>query len=100
MQTEYEIVIADTSCFILLDKIGELELLKTLFGHVVTTTTIAEEFGSALPEWVQIRTVTDVHFQSLLDIDPGEASAIALATESEPSLLVIDEAKEEKPLKD
>ena len=73
MQTEYEIVIADTSCFILLDKIGELELLKTLFGHVVTTTTIAEEFGSALPEWVQIRTVTDVHFQSLLDIDPGEA---------------------------
>jgi predicted nucleic acid-binding protein len=96
MQTEYEIVIADTSCFILLDKIGELELLKALFGHVVTTTTIAGEFGSALPEWVQIRAVKDVNFQSLLDIDPGEASAIALAMESEPSLLVIDDGKGRK----
>ena len=98
MQTEYEIVIADTSCFILLDKIRELELLKTLFGYVVTTTTIAEEFGSALPEWVQIRTVKDLHFQSLLelDIDPGEASAIALTMESEPSLLVIDDGKGRK----
>lgn len=63
---------------------------------MVTTKTIAEEFGSALPEWVQIRTVTDVHFQSLLDIDPGEASAIALAMESEPSLLVIDDGKGRK----
>ena len=96
MQTEYEIVIADTSCFILLDKIGELELLKALFGHVVTTTIIADEFGFALPEWVQIRQVNDVHFQSLLDIDPGEASAIALAMESEPSLLVIDDGKGRK----
>ena len=96
MQTEYEIVIADTSCFILLDKIGELELLKSLFGHVVTTAIIADEFGIALPEWVQIRQVNDVHFQSLLDIDPGEASAIALAMESEPSLLVIDDGKGRK----
>jgi len=96
MQTEYEIVIADTSCFILLDKIGELELLKALFGHVVTTAIIADEFGFALPEWVQIRQVNDVHFQSLLDIDPGEASAIALAMESEPSLLVIDDGKGRK----
>lgn len=96
MQTEYEIVIADTSCFILLDKIGELELLKTLFGHVVTTTIIADEFGFTLPEWVQIRQVNDVHFQSLLDVDPGEASAIALAMESEPSLLVIDDGKGRK----
>jgi len=44
MQTEYEIVIADTSCFILLDKIGELELLKNLFGHVVTTVELKYQY--------------------------------------------------------
>lgn len=96
MQRGYEIVIADTSCFILLDNIEELDLLKALFGHVITTSIIAAEFGSPLPEWIQIRTVKDVLFQSSLDIDPGEASAIALAIESEPSLIVLDDAKGRK----
>jgi len=48
MQITYKVVIADTSCFILLDKIGELELLKSLFNHIVTTTVIAHEFGAVL----------------------------------------------------
>lgn len=96
MQGEYEIVIADTSCFILLDNIDELQILKLLFGHVITTSIIAEEFGSSLPEWIEIRTVKDILFQSSLDIDPGEASAIALAIESEPSLLVLNDAKGRK----
>ena len=30
-------IISDTSCFIILSKIGELELLQQLFGNVVTT---------------------------------------------------------------
>src|ERR1700743_2461463 len=96
MQTGYEIVIADTSCFILLDNIGELELLKSLFGHVITTTVIAEEFGAPLPEWVRIRAVKNTNLQSTLELDAGEASAIALALESEPSLLIIDDNKGRK----
>ena len=93
MQTEYEIVIADTSCFILLDNIGELNLLKLLFGHVITTTVIADEFGTDLPDWVEIRSVINITFQATLDIDPGEASAITLALESKPSLLILDDNK-------
>lgn len=38
-------IISDTSCIILLDKIGELEILKKLFGTITTTLEIAEEFG-------------------------------------------------------
>lgn len=71
MQITYEIVIADTTCFILLDKIGELNLLKLLFGSVVTTTVIASEFGEPLPEWVRIKEVKDVVFQDTLDVDRG-----------------------------
>jgi predicted nucleic acid-binding protein len=96
MPTTYKIVIADTSCFILLDKIGEMGLLKALFGSVVTTSIIAAEFGSPLPDWVEVRNVKDHQFQSTLDIDEGEASAIALALESEPSLLIIDDNKGRK----
>lgn len=96
MQTAYEIVIADTSCFILPDNINELELLKSMFGHVITTSVIAQEFGRRLPDWVHIREVKNLTFQSTLDIDAGEASAIALAVESEPSLLIIDDNKGRK----
>ena len=96
MQTEYEIVIADTSCFILLDNIGELNLLKLLFGHVITTTVIANEFGTDLPDWVEIRSVINITFQATLDIDPGEASAITLALESKSALLILDDNKGRK----
>jgi predicted nucleic acid-binding protein len=96
MQTGYEIVIVDTSCFILLDKIGEFGLLKSLFKSVVTTSAIAEEFGTKLPEWINVRNVLNIHFQVMLDVDPGEASAIALALESEPSLLILDDHKARK----
>jgi len=50
MRTEYEIAIADTSCFILLDKIGGFGLLKSLFKSVVTTSVVAAEFGAKLPD--------------------------------------------------
>ncbi len=96
MRIVYEVVIADTTCFILLDKIGELNLLRSLFGSVVTTTIIASEFGDSLPEWVRIKEVKDVLFQSTLDVDRGEASAIALAIESPPSLIVLDDDKARK----
>ena len=37
-----EIVISDTSCLILLSKINQLELLKSLYHHVFTTKEISE----------------------------------------------------------
>ncbi|AYL96741.1 DUF3368 domain-containing protein [Mucilaginibacter celer] len=96
MQKIYEVVIADTTCFILLDKIGELELLKSLFGNVLTTQIIADEFGSPLPDWIIVKEVENLYFQASLDIDKGEASAIALAIESPPSLIVLDDDKARK----
>ena len=51
-QKKYSVVIADTSCFILLDKINQLSLLQKVFGGVTTTHTIAAEFGKPLPDWI------------------------------------------------
>lgn len=70
--------------------------MKLIFDNGVTTTTIAEEFGEVLPEWIHIRLVKNLSFQNSLDVDAGEASAITLALESEPSLLIIDDFKGRK----
>lgn len=91
-------IISDTSCLILLDKIQELELLKALFGQVLTTSSVAEEFGGPLPEWIIIQQPKDKKNQQILEasLDKGEASAIALAMEQADCLLIIDELKGRK----
>lgn len=95
MLQEYEIVIADTSCFILLDKIGEIQLLKKIFSSIATTQTIATEFGNSLPDWIIVLPVQNISLQKFLEIeiDAGEASAFALSLEYDSSLLIIDDLK-------
>lgn len=85
MPRTYSAVIADASCFILLDKIDSLFLLQKLFKTVSTSAEVAREFGKPLPEWVEIKTVKDKNFQSalFLQVDAGEANAIALAAENQ-----------------
>ena len=91
-------IISDTSCFIILTNIGELDLLHKVYGEIVTTTDIAVEFGETLPEWIEIKTVTDKYRQQLLElqIDKGESSAIALALEMPDCSLILDDYKARK----
>lgn len=91
-------IIADTSCFIVLSKIGELDLLQKVYGQVTTTIEIVVEFGEILPEWVTIEAVADKQKQLILElqIDKGEASAIALALETEGSTVILDDYKARK----
>jgi len=90
-----DIIIADTTCFIILSKINELHLLQKLYGTVYTTVDIAQEFNMPFPEWVLIRSVTDDKKKQILalQIDRGEASAIALALETPKSVVVLDDLK-------
>ena len=48
-----EVVIADASCLILLDKIGYLNLLKSLFSEVFVTQEVIEEYGNPLPSFIR-----------------------------------------------
>lgn len=43
-------IVSDTSCLIILDKVGELYLLEKLFKSVITTPTVADEYNKPLPE--------------------------------------------------
>lgn len=76
-----KLIISDTSCLIILSKIGELNLLRQLYGIIITTREVVQEFGEELPEWIEVREVRDKQKQQLLEIqlDKGESSAITFA---------------------
>jgi len=91
-------IISDTSCLILLDKIGELQLLNKLFGRIILTAEIANKFNKELPDWFDVQSSTNKTYQRILEasLDKGEASAIALAIEQTDCLLIIDDLKGRK----
>jgi predicted nucleic acid-binding protein len=91
----HKTIISDTSCFIILTNIGELELLYKVYGQITTTLDIANEYGEKLPDWVEIKEVKDKYRQQLLEmqIDKGESSAITLALETPDSTLILDDYK-------
>ena len=98
MSLMHKTIISDTSCFIILTNIGELELLHKVYGQIITTLDIATEYGEILPEWVEIVAVKDKYRQQLLEmqIDRGESSAIALALETPNSTIILDDYKARK----
>ena len=90
-----ELVIADASPLIALIEIGELELLQKLYQNVSVTDIVRDEVHADLPSWITICTEYDQkQFQILqLELDPGEASAIALAFEKPGCRIIMDENK-------
>ena len=86
-------IIADTSCLILLTKIGRLDLLPRLFDGCRITPAVAAEYGLAIPTWLEIQAPTARLPAMLLtrSIHVGEHSALALALELPGSLLVLDD---------
>lgn len=87
------IVIADTSCLILLTKIRCVHVLQQLYKEVIITEEIASEFGEELPDWIKIQSVSNRNYMKILSLrlDLGESSAIALAIESGNVLLILDD---------
>ncbi len=88
-------IVSDTSCLILFDKLGRIDLLQSLFGKITITQIIADEFGKTIPDFIIIENPKNKNYQRILEsfLDPGEASALALALEREKHLLIIDEFK-------
>jgi predicted nucleic acid-binding protein len=90
-----EVIISDTSCLIILDNAEVLNLLKNLYGQVVITPQILKEFNEPIPDWIVVRSVSDQNKISLLEmqVDLGEASAMALALEVKDCIVIIDDLK-------
>ena len=93
-----KVIVSDTSCLILFDKINRLELLSVLFGEIRVTQVVADEYSSVLPDFFIVENPVNIKYQSILEtfLDKGEASSIALCLEKENCLLIIDDYKGRK----
>ncbi|GAB4177831.1 MAG: DUF3368 domain-containing protein [Coleofasciculaceae cyanobacterium] len=98
------IVISNTSPIIYLSVIGQLDLLRQLYGEILIPTAVFNEITNVgntdasaviVPtlDWIQTRQVANrVLADTLLaEIDSGEAEAIALFIELNADRLLIDE---------
>ncbi len=102
-----KVVIADSTCLIGLSKIGRLDILRHLFGHIIVPSAVyhevvirgtgrtgAKEVENAL--WIETREVKNklaVNTLKLLMLGAGEAEAIALAVEDAADFIVLDDWK-------
>jgi len=91
-------IISNTSCLIVLDNIGMLDVLKELYGKVFITEEVSKEFGKTVPDWIEVRKVSDNKYLKLMKIfvDLGEASTIALAVETDDIVIILDDLKARK----
>jgi predicted nucleic acid-binding protein len=89
-------VIADTSCLIVLSNIDRLEILKSLYSHIIITPEIKAEFGGELPNWIAVSSEKREQKALRLELDKGEASAIGLGLVYDHVLILIDEKKGRK----
>ena len=93
-----ESVISDSSCLIIFDKIAEFEILNSVYKRIYITPEVAKEFRNELPGWIITETVKDKRHQRFIEtlVDSGEASTIALASEKDDALLLLDDLKARK----
>jgi uncharacterized protein len=94
-------VVVNTSPFIALDRIGQLDLLKTLYGTIVRPQSVLDELlaGEARyplsntlrqAEWI----VTEPDPPEITlrrDLGPGETAVIALALDTDADLVILDD---------
>ncbi|MBP6811420.1 MAG: DUF3368 domain-containing protein [Saprospiraceae bacterium] len=97
------IVVSDTTALTNLFQIGEMHILKEVFGEIVIPEAVYRELGE-IPDqlesidsqdWINVQKVigTDVVEMLKMHLDEGESEAIALALEIGSDFLVIDEWK-------
>jgi predicted nucleic acid-binding protein len=89
------VIISDTSCLIGLSNIGQINILREMYGSIIVTPEVMKEYGSPLPEWVIVQEVSDTNKITIFNkfIGLGESSAIALAMENQNSVLIADDRR-------
>ena len=98
------VVVADSSPLNYLALIKSIDLLRRLYRRIVVPQQVVLEltdpaapyevrnWASALPGWVDVRSIPPSDDPALSHLDPGEQSAILLAQSEAGALLLIDDA--------
>jgi uncharacterized protein len=99
-----KVVVADSTCLIGLSRVGQLDILRQLFGTILIPPAVFHEvvvLGAGRPgasevdsaEWIQTRSVMDQFAVSTLrlSLGVGESEAIVLASEQEVDFIILDD---------
>jgi uncharacterized protein len=89
-------VIADASPLIALHQIGQISLIKRLFGPILIPSAVAREVSPSLPRlpvWITTRDLTQPIGSDILkaSLGAGESESLALGLEVGASLVILDE---------
>jgi predicted nucleic acid-binding protein len=100
------VVVSNTSPLMNLAVIGRLNIIERLYSSVTIPQAVARELTAALPEqfseqaiknlsWLKVHSVQSRQLTEslLIDLDIGEAEAIALSVEMKAGLLLLDERR-------
>lgn len=96
-------VVADTSPVSYLVRIGEIDLLKKLYGQIILPSEVLQEllaedgpmvvrdWARSLPAWVRVQSPERPLTLALPQLHRGESQAIALTEELRAALLLMDD---------
>lgn len=88
------VAVTNTTCLIVLERIGRLDILSKSFERILVPEEVKEEFGTDLDCCTVQRITNSVLLKALsAQLDRGEAAAIALATEVTGSMIILDDRK-------
>lgn len=100
------VVVSDTTAIRYLLLIGEIEILNSLYGHLIIPSEVQRELNhqsapvvvrswlSKLPEWVEVLSVElEAEDAFLPELDLGERQALKLSQELNADLLLLDDRK-------
>jgi len=86
-----DLIIADSTCLIGLERIGKIDLLPQMFSQVIIPPEVQKEFGIDF-SWLIVKSTQNIGMVTSLKlvVDDGEAEAITLAYELGSRLIVDD----------
>jgi predicted nucleic acid-binding protein len=89
-------VVADSSCLIHLEKIGQLSLLESLFGEVAIPQAVAREVQRTLPQlpvWIHVHSLSRSIPPAIAQraLGAGESETMALALERRIPWAILDD---------
>jgi predicted nucleic acid-binding protein len=88
-------IVSNSSCLIVLEKLGKLDILQKLYGKIIIPHAVVHEVfrSKSKPPWIEAVKVKQPIASMILEksLGDGESEAIALSLELKSELLIIDD---------
>ena len=88
-----DLVIADSSCLIVLTNVEELEILRRTYDRIFIPPQVAIEYKLSVPDWITVESPSaeSLHRFDRFDLGAGEIAAMALALDRPDAIVVLDD---------